>query len=184
MTEPASDEPQGTFKQFVGCLALFIVVPALIGGIIFLVMRLTGGGEVLARMPLSPSPSEMTLQLKAETPIQVWTYVDMRHPGISAMSATEDLPHVIDYVIEVRPAGSAGSPQASLRCNPFDSHIAKTSGTYNSIGEPSGRYYDGLVGACALRLPAGTYTVRAHRQAVSADARFTFSKTELILRPQ
>ena len=179
-SDSKSEEPEGTWKQFLGCLGIFIGIPALLVGMVLLLMRMTGGGEELARMPLGTSSSEATFALQAETVVQVWADLDVRHEGISSMKASEDLPHVLDYVIELE---SEGHAPLALRCNPFDSHIYRTSGRHNSMGDVAGRYYDGALDGCALRLPAGSYRLRAHRETVAGgDARFHFGRTDLILR--
>ena len=51
-SDSKSEEPEGTWKQFLGCLGIFIGIPALLVGMVLLLMRMTGGGEEFARMPL------------------------------------------------------------------------------------------------------------------------------------
>ncbi len=182
MVDPEGAEPEGTFGQFVGCIGLLVGLAALIAGVVWLVGKFVSDESKLARIELSPSPAQAAFKLEKETTVQVWADLDVNHRGFSAMSDSAALPHVLDYVVELN--GEHGV-HASLRCNPFNSHIARTSGSRSSIGSPAGRYYDGLLDRCAVRLPAGAYTIRAHREAVGApDGRITFLKTALVLRTE
>jgi hypothetical protein len=91
-----------------------------------------------------------------------------------------DLPHVLDYVIEIR---RGDTTVASERCDVFHTNHARTSGRWHRY-DSAGRSYDGLLRGCSIRMPAGRYTVRAHDEWVGGrpDPRFVFERTDLILR--
>lgn len=163
-----------------GCLGIVVGIPLLVGGVIWLMMRVGGGGKTFARMALSETPAETTFSLDAKTTVQVWANVDIRHKGVNPETPTDELPHLVDYVMDFRGPNAA---RVALRCNPFHSNVARASGTYNTPSEGEGRNYDGLIEGCNLELPKGAYSVRAHLEPVGTpDARFHFDTTELVLR--
>jgi len=178
MTRP--DAPEGTLGQLLGCLGLVAGLVLLGGAGYWLVTGYVSRNRALARLALASEPAEAKFELGRATAVQVWADIDVRHDGISTMSPNSSLPHVADYVIEFRgEAGVAGS----LRCNPFDSNVALTSGTHSSIGEPSGRYYDGRLNGCHVQLPAGTYSVRAWLEPSGApNPSVVLRKSDLVLR--
>lgn len=177
VTEPKNKKEVPVGK---GCLAVVIAVPVLLLALgVYLLAWATGGGQELARLSLTDQPSEVEFQLPAETVVDVWADVDFRHTGISPSKSADELPHVLDYVIEI---SGGQAPNSKLRCDPFRSHIFRNSGEHSTMGQASGRHYDGKLNGCRFRLSAGDYTLRAHKETVRADQRFTFSRTDLILR--
>ncbi|MEZ4267057.1 MAG: hypothetical protein R3F39_11820 [Myxococcota bacterium] len=176
-TEPLPGSNQPNPRRVVAIVATVALV---VGGMMWFDQAVTPGVGGLVHLPLSAQPAEARFALAASTEIQVWADVDMRHVGISPKASHTALPRVVEMVIELR---SDAGERTSLRCNPLDSHIARTSGEHNSMGEDSGRYYDGLVNGCAVRLPAGQWTVRAWLEPVEpADRRVRFDRLGLILR--
>jgi hypothetical protein len=160
---------------------MVLAIVGVIAGVVWGVRKLMSANEALVRMSLSEQASEASFELEEETTVEVWADLEIVHPGISPHTANVDLPHVVDYVVELET--SEGAASESLRCNPFDSHVAKTSGKHNSIGEPAGRSYDGRLEGCALRLPADSYVLRARLEPVEdAEGRIRLVKTGLILR--
>lgn len=165
-------------KSFVVYLALLVVLVGLAVTITGIVMTLTASGNALVRVPLTDTPQEAEFSTERDGVIEVWTDIELMHRGISYQLPNGDLPHVLDYVVEIEQAGLAIQ---SFRCNPFNSHFARTS-YYGASGGVNGRSYDGRIKGCALHLAAGKYRVRAHKEIVKPDPRFSFKKTVLILR--
>ena len=165
-------------KSFFSCLAVLAVLCILGVAVAAIVMSLGAGGETVARFALTDAPLEQPFSLAEGRTVEVWTDIEMTHRGISYHAANDDLPHVLDYVIEIRRGAQS---VLELRCNPFDSNVARTS-YYGASSGTNGRSYDGRVRSCSFELPAGAYSVVARRETVRPDARFHFSKTDLILR--
>ena len=176
-TDEATQHAQDR-KSFFGCL-LVVAALAVVGvAIAAVVMSLRAGGDTVARIALTESPAEQAFSLAAASTVEVWTDLELTHRGISYMVANEDLPHVIDYQIDIRRDGRL---LHSMTCNPFESNFARQS-YYGASSGTDGRSYDGRIRDCAFQLPAGTYSVVARRETFRPDARFRFERTVLILR--
>lgn len=162
-----------------GCLVLLAVLVIVGGAITLVVMALTAGGDEVARVAVYDAPASTTFRLDAPSAVTLWTDLDVIHRDISPQGSNDELPHVLDYVVTVT---RDGAPVTELRCNPFDSNFARTSGKRSSMGEPSGRSYDGLLNGCAFDAAPGSYVVTARRQWRMQDPRISFVKTEVIIR--
>lgn len=176
-TDPAQE---GSLGQALGCLALVVGIVALIAAVVWGIRWFRADTSSVVHMELTREPAESSFELEDEAVVQVWADLEITHPGISPSTANDELPHMFDYVIEIRgPEGLA----SELRCNPFDSHVARTSGTQNSVGQTAGRSYDGRLEDCAVRLPAGAYTIRAVLEPVEgAKGHVRLDRSGLILR--
>jgi hypothetical protein len=174
MTDAAEGAPGQGFNivMVLGGVAILGVAALAVGSFVL------SSPAPLVHMALSQQPSEASFTLDDEATVQVWANLDVYHDGISHNAPNDSLPHVVDYAVEL--AGPGGP--VTLRCNPFDSNFAWTSGTHKSVGAPSGRYYDGRLTGCAAKLAAGTWILRAQLVPVQADERIRFVRTELILR--
>ncbi len=139
-----------------------------------------GSGATLATLPIGPQPAEASFTVATAGSVQVWADLEVDTGDISHNESSSDLPHVMDYVVEVTPAG--GKPQ-TLKCNPFNSNFARTSGD-GYHGDIYWRAYDGLVRGCVFKVPAGTHKVRVHSEAVKADKRIRFKKNVMVLREE
>ncbi len=162
-----------------GCLVLLAVVTVIGGVIAAVVLSLRAGGDEVARVAVYDAPASAPFRLDVPSEVTLWTDLDVTHGDISAQASNDELPHVLDYAVTIT---RDGQRVAELLCNPFDSNFARTSAKRSSMGEPSGRSYDGLLNGCAFDAPPGSYVVTARRQWRMQDPRVSFRKTELILR--
>lgn len=174
---PGSDPTTPGEAKAASAVATILVI-ALLGGGVALGIYLFGS-TTAARISMTPTPQSASFVLEEASTAQVWADIEVTHSDFSPNIAAVELPHVIDYVIEIE---RAGADAISLRCNPFDAYVMKRSDGYNSIGEDAGRWYDGRVEGCSVALEAGSYTLRAHTEPVQPDARVRFGKNDLVLR--
>lgn len=178
MTTPENRQRAGDRRAFFGCLAALAGLAVLGLAVAAVIFNFKAGGETVLAMPLSQTPSQRSFSLAGTRRVEVWTDLEVTHAGISYRVPNDELPHVLDYGVEVK-RGSETVVQ--LRCNPFDSNFAKTS-YYGSSGGIDNRSYDGRIRSCSFSAPAGQYTVVAALRPVGEDPRIVFKKTVLILR--
>lgn len=160
-------------------VALLLAVIA--GGVVAVVFALRSGGQAVARIAVTDAPTVARFELDAKKVVSLWAEIDVTHEDISPNGANDDLPHVLDYRVEVT---RDGTKVLDLRCNPFNSNFAKWTRKENSIGKPPGRAYDGRIRGCAFDAPPGTYVITAQRDWVGQDPRIWFAKTDLIIRAE
>jgi hypothetical protein len=155
--------------------ALLIVV-LVVGAIVF---SLRLGGETIARVPVGEKPVGTIFHLAGPRKVTFWTDLVVTHDGISPSTSNDSLPHVADYVITVT---HDGKDLPDLRCNPFDSNVARRSGKISKMGEPSGRSYDGLLNGCGFEGKPGDYVLTVRLEWRTRDPRIILKKTELLVR--
>lgn len=168
-------------KVVSGCLLALLVIALLgiFGGVMYFVLHL--GSEVVAHVTVSETPASATFRLDAPKKLALWTDLEVTHDGFGVRSPNDSLPHVLDYAITVE---RDGARVADLRCNPFDSNVARTSGSKSPMGEPSSRSYDGLLNGCTLDGAPGTYVITVRREWRARDPRIVFQKTDLLVRAE
>lgn len=162
-----------------GCAILLLFVVLIGGTIAAVVLTLRAGGDTVLRLAVTDTPISATIHLDARRDVTFWTEIDVTHRGISPRTSNDDLPHVVDYVVTVT---SQGATIAEQHCNPFDSNFAKWTGTRSSMGEDSGRSYDGRINGCGLALEPGDYVITVRREWLAHDPRITLHKSDLLLR--
>ncbi len=136
-----------------------------------------GSSSPIASVPVDPQPAETRFVVATPGTIQVWADV---HVDTGNIDHDGDLPHVMNYVVEIMPGG--GAPQ-TLRCNPFNCSFSRMSGE-GYRGNIYFRAYEGRIRGCEFELPAGTHKVRVHSEPVKPDKRIQFKKNTLLLRPR
>lgn len=154
---------------------LFTLSLPVAGGIYFFYFR----GTEVGRVAVGDAPAELVLSLPASTEVTFWTEIDvtmrLRQRRGQTMS---DLPHVVDYAIEVEQNGAV---VARLRCNPFQSTLTDWSRRGGTRTTTRWRYV-GRVDDCTFRVPtAGPVTVRVQRAWLRPGAA-EFATSELIAR--
>lgn len=173
-----SSTPNTKRPALFGCLIVLAAIAGIGGVIALVVFTLGAGGETVARIAVADAPASATFDLTASKAVTLWTDLDVKHAGFDQRTANKNLPHVLDYEVVVTHDGTA---LPGLRCNPFDSDFARTSGQTGGIGD-QGRSYDGRLEGCAFDAPPGRYVVTARRQWHARDPRLEFRKTDLLVR--
>lgn len=138
-----------------------------------------GGGATVASLEVTSAGTAATFSVAEAGTLQVWADIDISYGDISTGTSSSDLPHVVDWVVTLEGEGEA---PVELRCNPFNSNFARTSGGTSPMGAPNTRSYDGLIRDCAFAVTPGTYTIRVQAEPNRPDARIIFQKKVMILR--
>lgn len=133
----------------------------------------------LGRISMGSIDRSTTIEVEQTATLEVWADVEITHREFSPSMAADELPHVMDYIVEL---SAAGQQSQTLRCNLFNALVMRTSGETNSVGQAAGRWYDGLIRGCAFAVEPGTYTVTARTVEVQPDPRVSFQKNDLVLR--
>ena len=176
---PIKPAQEGSVTDMLGCLAVLLGVPLLACCGVGLLVWKPGVGEVVGRFPVVAEPHGVQFSVAEPAVLQVWADIDLRHEGFNTNTSASDLPHVIDYVVEVERDGQSIKV---LRCNPFYSNVFLFSGKHSSMGEASGRSYEGLLKRCSLPVEPGEYRVQVHSADVRPDKRIWFTKMGVVLR--
>jgi len=178
MTTPEARQHKEHRRAFVGCVAALSVIAMLGLAAAAVFLNFKAGGTTVVRMALDQQPRQQSFELGGQRQVEVWTDLEVTHAGISYRLPNDELPHVLDYAVEIE---RGGQTVAKMRCNPFDSNFAKTS-YYGASGGIDKRSYDGRIRSCGFSAPAGQYKVVARLQPLETDSRIAFQKTVLILR--
>lgn len=174
---PAKKEPEGTFGQFIGCIVMVLAIVGVLVGVGWWIKSLFE--PPLVSLKLDEQERSAKLTLAEQTAVQAWAEIEMVHPEVSSNKALAELPHALDYLIEID--GPQGTTK--LRCNPFDANVFDRREKYGGVGTPWGQYVIARVRECAITLPAGDYTVRARvEKKIDDPARFSYQKLALELR--
>lgn len=149
---------------------LFPIVLAI--GILIYFLR--GCGTEIGRIAVEDEFNEIQINIKENTEVIFWTELRVLNKSHNYEYA-EDLPHLLDYEIEVKQNDKL---LYRLKCNPFNSNIFSTTSTKGSTD----RDYVGKINGCTMNAPGGLIIIRAKRKWLKRDERFNFKKTDLIIK--
>lgn len=169
-------------RAFFSCLGLLIAIAGAVVGVVFLFKTAGCSSQTLLAVELGPAPATYSFATESPGVVQVWANMKFRFKGFSSKVGNDELPHLLDYAIEIE------GPQGDIRkleCNPLNSNVFRTSmESPGQIGEDyAHREYDGLIKGCTFAAKAGKHQLRARlvwRE--RGDDRFDFERTGLILR--
>jgi hypothetical protein len=150
---------------------VLVIVPLLVGGAVFAWASLQSG-TVTFEVPVGDEPTVTPIEVEREGVLRFYAVVDLENES-HAEANTAELPHLLDYEIEVR---GGGRVIGHAVCNPFAAHrFARTTERGSTT-----RSYQGRLDGCGFRVPEGRYEVSVVRRWREHDPRFEFRRTGLV----
>lgn len=148
-----------------------VIVPLLVGGAVFLAATLSGG-TVTFEMLVGDEPTVTPIEVEREGVLRFYAVVDLQNES-HAEANTAELPHLLDYDIELRDGERVIGHAV---CNPFAAHrFARTTDRGSTT-----RSYQGRLDGCGFRVTEGRYQVSVVRRWREHDPRFEFRRTGLV----
>ena len=132
-------------------------------------------GTKIGHIPVGDEFKEIQINIDKKTKIIFWTELSVNNES-HAYKYADDLPHLLDYEIEVKQKGKL---LYHLKCNPLNWHIASFS---SNRGSKNRNYAAKIDGCTTINVPSGLITFRAKRKWLKKDKRFNFIQTDLIIK--
>jgi hypothetical protein len=148
-----------------------VIVPLVVGGVVFAAATLKGA-TVAFEVPVGDEPTVTPIEVERDGLLRFYAVVDLENES-HAEANTADLPHLLDFDIELRDGERVIGHAV---CNPFAAHrFARTTDRGSTT-----RSYQGRLDGCGFRVPEGRYEVTVVRRWLERDPRFEFRRTGLV----
>jgi hypothetical protein len=170
--EPLPIGPPAPRKKNGRCVAIFLLLAPLVVGAAVFTWAMLIGGTVAFEVPVGDDPTTTPVEVPREGVMRFYAVVDVENES-HAEANTAELPHLLDYEIELRDGDRVVGHAV---CNPFAAHrFARTSDRGSTT-----RSYEGRLDGCGFRVPEGHFEVSVVRRWREQDPRFAFRRTALV----